>query len=540
MLSWFQKGQRRLIAIGGGFGFLLVLGLVGLVMVLSDLAGRSLTSVANFGLGLVGLGLGGGLLAALGLAGRLWFDLVRSMRRLRERLASLAAEMEATPALASERLIVPAPPAGAGEIDQLSEAVTDLFACFQENMEAQTLEPLRQISGAVTALTKTDTANLAIALTAVAQGDLATKLQLQSEPLSVSGGEDVRCLAEAVNDPIVRFREGADGLNELTLEPLQRLCYVGPDSYQEGRTAGQAVAQVMSGAGQVGVLSINKGESGVLGLRIKGLQAFLRERFPQIQVVEIQETYNDAERTYALTRGLLKQFPQVACIYTTAAAGTDVMARAVTEAGRTGRVQIVCHDLVRDSIALLEQGMVAAIIGQDALAQGHDPAVHLFNHVAAGWRPASQRLLTKMDIVTSKNYRQFWQPGRGLIETEATAQRRAKPLQRATRPVRIAVLSPGDHEFWLGRRDFGHHGGGRRAGPRGGGLRPRPGGDCRGVARHGGGLQDQLGQVSPLFPATKLGSERRRRPFSRGCIPWHKGVYYSRSVPGIFPMARAG
>ena len=311
------------------------------------------------------------------------------------------------------------------------------------------LRPLGQLHTAITALENSDIASLADSLTAVAQGDLTKKLKLQAKPVEVAGVSEVKQIAGAVNHLITRFQESADGLNELTLEPLQRLFYVGPDSYREGQTAGEATAQVMGGVGQVGVLSINKGESGVLGLRIKGLHAYLSEHFPQIQVVDVQETFNDPERTYTLTQDLLKKFPQLTCIYTTAAAGADVMARALADMGRAGgRVQLVCHDIVADSVALLEQGVVGAIIGQDALAQGHDPAVHLFNHLVADWQPPSMRLLTQPDIVTRENYRQFWQPGQGLIESEETLRRRARPMQRASRLVRIAVLSPGDHEFW--------------------------------------------------------------------------------------------
>jgi methyl-accepting chemotaxis protein len=96
----------------------------------------------------------------------------------------------------------------------------------------------------------------------------------------------------------------------------------------------------------------------------------------------------------------------------------------------------------------LVQGVVTATVGQDPFAQGHDPVIHLFNHLVAGWNPPTPRLLTSMDVITLDNYQQFWQAGRGIIESTAAAKRRAKPLQPSPRPLRIAVLGRAENRFW--------------------------------------------------------------------------------------------
>jgi ABC-type sugar transport system substrate-binding protein len=54
------------------------------------------------------------------------------------------------------------------------------------------------------------------------------------------------------------------------------------------------------------------------------------------------------------------------------------------------------------------KGVITGTIGQDPFAQGHDPAIRLFNYLVAGEVPPAGRLLTRADFVTKDNINQFW------------------------------------------------------------------------------------------------------------------------------------
>lgn len=127
---------------------------------------------------------------------------------------------------------------------------------------------------------------------------------------------------------------------------------------------------------------------------------------------------------------------------------TSGVAQAIVDAGKTGRVRIVCHNISGDIIRYMQQGVVLATIGQDPFAQGYEPVLHLFNHLVAGWLPEKPRLLTHIDVVTADNYQQFWMSGRGVIESDLTAARRTRPFQRSPKPLRIGVISTQSNEFW--------------------------------------------------------------------------------------------
>jgi methyl-accepting chemotaxis protein/ribose transport system substrate-binding protein len=58
----------------------------------------------------------------------------------------------------------------------------------------------------------------------------------------------------------------------------------------------------------------------------------------------------------------------------------------------------------------VDNGVIYATIGQDPFAQGHDPAIRLFNYLVGDVVPECGRLVTRADIVTKKNIADFWTP----------------------------------------------------------------------------------------------------------------------------------
>jgi methyl-accepting chemotaxis protein len=183
-----------------------------------------------------------------------------------------------------------------------------------------------------------------------------------------------------------------------------------------------------------------------LELRRKGFEALVHNIYPRIEIVGAFESPYEFQPMRNVAADLLKRYPKLAGIYVTVAAAG--VAAAVADARLAGKITLLSHDLVDDAMPYVEKGVITAVIGQDPYAQGHDPVIHLFNHLVAGWEPPQSRLLTAMDMVTSANLRQFWQAGKGAIETEAIAARRPKPMRAAQRRIRIAVVGLEDAVFW--------------------------------------------------------------------------------------------
>lgn len=295
---------------------------------------------------------------------------------------------------------------------------------------------------------KEDCSALAQAMTELAQGNLTAHLAVQSQPSDPARHAGIREFVEAVNSVVESLQDTAREFNTVTEAPCHRLCYVGADSFLEGRACGEAMAKSIDGRGQVAIVTSNYSAAGPEQRR-KGFISMIRDRFPQIRIVDNLEGTEDPLTAYELTKSLLKRHPSLQGIYVTVGATPHDIARAVVESRSGGRIKVVGHDLVDDTMHDIQEGAIEATLGQDPFAQGYEPVIHLFNHLAAGWQPPVPRLLTNLDVVTRENYQIFWSPERGTIESEAVARRRTRPIDRKPgRALRIAVLGREDSKFW--------------------------------------------------------------------------------------------
>ncbi len=305
--------------------------------------------------------------------------------------------------------------------------------------------PLKFVSGKVKEMADKDFVSLSTAMTEMAHGNLTAGIKMESNAISSSVNGSVGEMVRGLNSIIGHLNDATKEFNSATDRPCQRLVYVGADSYLEGQACGEAMGKAMNGKGKV-VILLEK--FNIIGhdLRRKGFQNVLREKYPSISVLDIAETNLNFELTYEQTKTFLKRYHDLSGVYVTY--GGAGAAKAVAETGKTGLVKVVCHDLADNTMDYVRQGVVTATLSQDVYAQGHDPVIHLFNRLTANWQPQQSRMLTRMDVVTPQNYSQFWQPGKGIIETEAMAARRPKPMRRSERTVRIAVLGRDGDKFW--------------------------------------------------------------------------------------------
>lgn len=305
--------------------------------------------------------------------------------------------------------------------------------------------PIRFLSGRVREMAEKDFTSLSTALTEMAHGNLTAGIRLEADAIDSRVNGHVGEMVRGLNSIIGHLGDASKEFNSATDKPCQRFVYVGADSYLEGQACGEAMGKALGGKGKV-VILLEK--FNIIGhdLRRKGFQNVLREKYPSISIMDIAETNLNFETTYESAKSLIKKHHDLAGIYVTYAGAAA--AKAVAEMHKTGDVKVVCHDLADNTMNYVKQGVITATLSQDVFAQGHDPVIHLFNRIVANWQPQQSRLLTNMDMVTPQNYSQFWQPGRGVIQTDAMAARRPKPMQRSDRPIRIAVLGRDGDRFW--------------------------------------------------------------------------------------------
>ena len=193
--------------------------------------------------------------------------------------------------------------------------------------------------------------------------------------------------------------------NSETDTPNQRLFFVGADSRAQGKAAGELMCKLVGPSGKVGVIT------GFFAVeahqaRVQGFEDALKAGCPKAAVVGRVENQDKGELAYQQAKDFMTAHADLGGII--AIAGSPFgAARAVEEAGKAGKVHLVTFDAVDETMDYVEKGVIDATIGQDPDAQGHDPAVRLYNYLAAGQAPPHGRLVTRADVITKANAAQF-------------------------------------------------------------------------------------------------------------------------------------
>ncbi|MDC7235739.1 MAG: substrate-binding domain-containing protein [Spirochaetales bacterium] len=199
--------------------------------------------------------------------------------------------------------------------------------------------------------------------------------------------------------PVATFNSETDTENK-------RVFFVGADLYQQGQRAGQYMAEALGGQGKVGVItgffSVEAHE-----LRRLGFEDYLEENAPGIEIVDRVENQDQADIAYSLSQDMMTANTDLSAIYVTAG-GPFGVAAAVEDAKKVGAVKIICYDFVDETMEYVQKGVITGTIGQGPFAQGHDPAVRLFNYIVAGEVPEAGRLLTEAAFVTKDNISKYW------------------------------------------------------------------------------------------------------------------------------------
>jgi methyl-accepting chemotaxis protein len=296
---------------------------------------------------------------------------------------------------------------------------------------------------------------LASSLTKLSTGNLAAKASPASElPPAVpegmaSAGGELASIARFSSGMASLVGECIESFNGITDEPCLRLCYVGSDSYAEGEAIGAAIGHLLGGSGSLAVITADF-RSANHSLRRKGVANILAAKFPKIELLETVEAFEDVERSYAAACDILKRHKELGAFYVTDGSSPPGVARAVEDSGRKGKTLVVGHDLTDATMKYLEKGVIAATLSQDPFAQGHDPIIRLYNHIAADWRPPAPRFLTGLQVVDKENYRRFWSEGKsaGAGDRERLAKVLPRAAGRGDRRIRIAMVCMESDGFW--------------------------------------------------------------------------------------------
>ncbi|MCC6730040.1 MAG: substrate-binding domain-containing protein [Chthonomonadales bacterium] len=195
----------------------------------------------------------------------------------------------------------------------------------------------------------------------------------------------------------------------------KRLGYVGTQNYEAGRVVGRLLAERMGGKGAVGVSRL----IGQLNIeeRYRGVRDEIA-RHPGMRIVAEANDKADPVEAARANSAMLAAHPELEGVVGLDGCSGSGIARSVIEAGKKGKIRIVCFDRDEDMLGYIEDGTIDASVAQKsylmawtaltylhALANGSIP--HLADWRAAQAPPVPSNVDTGTMVIDQRNAAQF-------------------------------------------------------------------------------------------------------------------------------------
>lgn len=183
-------------------------------------------------------------------------------------------------------------------------------------------------------------------------------------------------------------------------EQTSRIAYFGPNVDSAGTLAAQLMAKTLDGKGEILLLTGGL-DAYIHRTRRDTILAELK-KYKGIKIYGEARCADNPDQTYSTTKDFLRQNGNIRGIFVTG--GTmAATAKAVEDAGFTGKTFVVCFDYNKEIYEYIRKGIISAAIGQDPFGQGHDPIIYLYNMLVTGEKPESEIIWTRLEVVDQHN-----------------------------------------------------------------------------------------------------------------------------------------
>jgi LacI family transcriptional regulator, galactose operon repressor len=180
----------------------------------------------------------------------------------------------------------------------------------------------------------------------------------------------------------------------------KRMCFVGQDVVSAGRVAGELMGEILNGRGKVAVISAHN--LLCVGKRLEGFEAVIKSKYPDIEIVDIVDTFEQGLVAFQKTLSILESVRDLNGIFITCGNVNEV-GKAVRLMNKAKEVKIISYDLYPEIVELVKEGIINFTIGQDLFAQGYKPVKILFEYLFYKKTPEVDQIKTSIDIRLREN-----------------------------------------------------------------------------------------------------------------------------------------
>ena len=199
--------------------------------------------------------------------------------------------------------------------------------------------------------------------------------------------------------PVVTTNSDIDG--------AKRACYVGQDSERASRIAGRLMGQFLHGTGKVAVISSaidSENNNYYVSMRAQGFREFLARTYPEIEIAENIEGFEDPQIIYQKTVEALARHPDLRGVYITCGGAAEV-GRALKESGRWRAIKVVSFEDYPQILELMEEDVIDCTLASELPRQGELPVQLIMDYLVFGKPPAQEQLFTETKILVKESLR---------------------------------------------------------------------------------------------------------------------------------------
>ena len=185
-----------------------------------------------------------------------------------------------------------------------------------------------------------------------------------------------------------------------------RACYVGTDNHAAGLMAGAELKKALPNGGKIMVF-VGKKDAQNAADRYNGIKDALKGS--KIQIVDLRT--DDADRTKAKGNAAdtMSQYADIAALVGLWSYNGPAILDAVKEAGKIGKVKIVCFDEEDETLKGVKSGAIAATVVQQPFEFGYQ-SMKLMDKVLHGDSsaiPANKQIIVPTKSITKANVDAF-------------------------------------------------------------------------------------------------------------------------------------
>lgn len=168
--------------------------------------------------------------------------------------------------------------------------------------------------------------------------------------------------AKANKIPVVGFDSGVDSDVPVATAAT--------DNVKAAALAADKMAELIGGKGEVGVIAHDQtSRTGVD--RRDGFVNRIKEKYPDIKIVDIQYGGGDQLKSTDLAKAMVQAHPSIKGLYGTNEGSAIGVINAVVEMKKQGKITIVGYDSGKQQISAIKDGVVAGSITQDPIGIGY-------------------------------------------------------------------------------------------------------------------------------------------------------------------------